>query len=173
MEQRRGGHHVHERADAGQRAHATVTASPSRLRGRADLEYQRLLLLATVQLFHSHPPLRARQADHVHEGGHQHRQLGGDQRGGTDDDELVQDVHGAFSQLESGKRSGERGGEVVQNRVEEVKIPPIGRIITRLFGLTHFDQLSIRRGQNSCQIHCINAHTGLLFIQKQHQLDVT
>ena len=86
---------------------------------------------------------------------------------------LVQDVHGAFSQLESGKRSGERGGEVVQNRVEEVKIPPIGRIITRLFGLTHFDQLSIRRGKNSCQIHCINAHTGLLFIQKQHQLDVT
>ena len=88
-EERRGSHYVHERTDVGKGPYATVKSRPSLLRSRSDLLYQRVLLLATAHTTRLGIPFYVGKADHINEGGHQHRKLGGDQRSGTNDDELV------------------------------------------------------------------------------------
>ena len=111
------------------------------IRNSFDFLNQWLLLLPMSQAKHSAERLTLTLANHAHQNRHQLGENSGDQSGGADQDELVDDVHHHEVQLECFGSRKQLGVRILEDVRKQLEVLPISRIIVLLPKLAHLDEL--------------------------------
>lgn len=136
------------------------------LRDPFDFLDQGLLLLATSQTKHQVERLVFTFSNHAHQNGHQLRKDSRDQSCGTDEDELVDDVHHRKVQLQCLGRGQKLAVRILEDVRKQLEVLSISGVVVLLPKLTHLNELGYTRRKMAYQFHCIDSERRVVILEQ-------